>query len=241
MRSCATRRRRARCEALAGAGAAARLEVVHLGAAAPAPAASASHSGGGGNDALSIATVGHVVERKRHADVLRALRLLDGRLGQLRYRIIGAGPELPRLRALAHELGIAGRVEWLGQLEPERALTALAQSRLMAMPSVDEAFGVAYVEALACGLPAIGCRGEGGPEEIAALSDAMVLVPPGDPAALAQAIESLLADPQRLGELSRAARHSAAEHFTWERCGQRTVAAYRRVLDGPRPRAAASG
>ena len=152
----------------------------------------------------------------------------------MRYRIIGAGPEVATLRELAHELGVAGRVEWLGQLEPEPALAALAQSSLMAMPSVDEAFGVAYVEALACGLPAIGCRGEGGPEEIAALSNAMVLVPPGDVVALAQAIESVLSDPQRLRDLSREARDCAAEHFSWERCGRRTVAAYRRALDGRR-------
>ena len=54
----------------------------------------------------------------------------------------------------------------------------------MALPSVDEAFGVAYVEALACGVPAIGCAGEGGPEEIAALGEGMLLVPPRDPDAL---------------------------------------------------------
>ena len=226
---CNSQATRARCEALTGT--AAGLEVVHLGAAAPAAAPPA---GAAGNGVPSIATVGDVVERKRHADVLRALRLLEGPLEQLRYRVIGAGPELGSLRRLADELGVAGRVEWLGQLEPDPALSELARSSLMAMPSVDEAFGVAYVEALACGLPAIGCRGEGGPEEIAALSEAMVLVPPGDVAALAQAIESVLSDPQRLRDLSRAARDCAGEHFTWELCGRRTVAAYRRVLEARR-------
>ena len=50
---------------------------------------------------------------------------------------------------------------------------------LFVMPSTDEAFGVAYIEAMAGGLPAIGCRGEPGPEEIAAAGDGLVLVPPG--------------------------------------------------------------
>ncbi len=62
------------------------------------------------------------------------------------------------------------------------------------MPSVDEAFGVAYIEAMAGGVPAIGCRGEDGPEEIAAAGGGIVLVPARDVRALADRIDALLAD-----------------------------------------------
>jgi glycosyltransferase involved in cell wall biosynthesis len=96
----------------------------------------------------------------------------------------------------------------------------------MALPSEDEAFGVAYIEALAHGVPAIGCAGESGPEEIAELGEAMLLVPPRDPPALAGAIERALADPS----LPAKARATAAAHFTWERCGAETVAAYEAAL-----------
>jgi glycosyltransferase involved in cell wall biosynthesis len=97
----------------------------------------------------------------------------------------------------------------------------------MAMPSVDEAFGVAYIEALAHGVPAIGCKGESGPEEIAELvPGGMLLVPPRDPPALAEATRRALADPQAPGQ----ARAGAAAHFTWERCGRETVAAYEEAL-----------
>jgi glycosyltransferase involved in cell wall biosynthesis len=88
---------------------------------------------------------------------------------------------------------------------------------------------VAYVEALACGLPAIGCRGEGGPEEIAAAGPGMVLVPPGDVEALARAIGDVL-EPESLRELAAAARRTAAERFSWEACGRATVAAYEDAL-----------
>jgi glycosyltransferase involved in cell wall biosynthesis len=87
---------------------------------------------------------------------------------------------------------------------------------------------VAYIEALACGLPAIGLETEGGPAEIAALAPAMLLVPPRDPVALAAAIQTALHDP----ELPAQARHTAAQHFSWERCGRDTVAAYRDALAG---------
>jgi teichuronic acid biosynthesis glycosyltransferase TuaC len=100
----------------------------------------------------------------------------------------------------------------------------------MAMPSVDEAFGVAYVEAMACGVPAIGCDGEGGPEEIAAAGPGIVTVPPRDPPALADAIGSLFEDGPRLDELSDAARRTAEERFGFEACGRATVAAYREAL-----------
>jgi glycosyltransferase involved in cell wall biosynthesis len=98
------------------------------------------------------------------------------------------------------------------------------------MPSTEEAFGVAYVEAMAGGVPAIGCRGEPGPEEIAAAGDGMVLVPPGDIERLTQRIDELLSDPHRLHEAGVRARATVAANFTWERCGRETLAAYEHAL-----------
>jgi teichuronic acid biosynthesis glycosyltransferase TuaC len=171
----------------------------------------------------TIATLAHVIPRKRHEDVLSALERLPK---VVRWLVIGAGPELPRLRSLVEEAGLQSRVELAGELPPDSALEQLATCHVMAMPSVDEAFGVAYVEALARGVPAIGCSGEGGPEEIAALGGGMLLVPPRDPVALAEAIARALEDP----DLPRLARAEAREHFTWAACGQATVAAYEEAL-----------
>jgi glycosyltransferase involved in cell wall biosynthesis len=183
----------------------------------------------------AVATVAHVIPRKRHADVLEALALLRDRVPGVRWVVVGDGPERPRLAAQAARLDVADRVEWAGALPPDRAMAELARCHLMAMPSVDEAFGVAYAEAMACGVPAIGCAGEGGPEEIASLGDGMVLVPPRDPAALADAIAGLLDDDDRLRELSDAARRTAEQHLGTEACGRATVAAYRdAAAEGPR-------
>jgi glycosyltransferase involved in cell wall biosynthesis len=85
------------------------------------------------------------------------------------------------------------------------------------MPSTDEAFGVAYVEAMAGGLPAIGRAGEPGPEEIAAVGPGMHLA--GDLVATIHAARD-----------GAAARRTAAEHFTWEACGRATVRAYEDAL-----------
>ena len=99
---------------------------------------------------------------------------------------------------------------------------AARRCTLFAMPSTEEAFGVAYIEAMAGGVPAIGCRGEPGPEEIAAAGDGFVLVPPGDIERLTQRIDELLSDPQRLREASIRARETVAANFSWERCGEQT-------------------
>ena len=192
-----------------------------------------------------LVTVAHVVPRKRHEDVVRALWVLRDRHPGARYRVIGDGPERAALARLAVELGVDDRVEWRGQLPHAEALETAREADLFVMPSVDEAFGVAYVEAMASAMPAVAALGEPGPQEIAAVGDGIVLVPPGDVTALAVAIDRLLSDPGRRRALGLAARRTVAESFTWERCGRQTVRAYRDVVTGdpaaPRePRGAAS-
>ena len=199
--------------------------VVHLGADVPEATRPPRRDG-----APRLVTVGHLVARKRHADVLRALAVLGRRHPTLRYAIVGDGPQRIALEGLATRLDIAERVEFHGQLAPGQAIEQARRCTLFVMPSTEEAFGVAYIEAMAGGLPAIGCRGEPGPEEIAAAGDGLVLVPPGDIERLTQRIDELLSDPHRLREVGQRARATVASHFTWERCGRQTLAAYEHVL-----------
>jgi teichuronic acid biosynthesis glycosyltransferase TuaC len=216
-------------EAVAGAFAAARLvlansaaiadrsralgardvRVVHLGTDVPA----ATSQGSG------LVTVANLIARKRHADVLRALALLDD---PPRWVVVGDGPERPALERLAAGLP----VEFRGRLAPDEALRVARDAGAFVLPSTDEAFGVAYIEAMAAGVPAIGTRGEPGPEEIAACGGGMTLVPPGDPRALAGAIEAVLGD-RALGAQARA---NVEANFTWDACGRATVAAYEDAL-----------
>ncbi|HUR86476.1 MAG TPA: glycosyltransferase [Solirubrobacteraceae bacterium] len=177
----------------------------------------------------TVVTTGHLVARKRHADVLRAIASLRHR-PDLRYLVIGDGPEHAALQRLAAELQIADRVELAGQLAPAEALERTRRAALLAMPSTDEAFGVAYVEAMAGWLPAIGAEGEPGPAEIAAAGGGMTLVPAGDVAALAKEIDRLTSDPAELRAEGDRARATVEAAFTWERCGAATVAAYEDAL-----------
>jgi teichuronic acid biosynthesis glycosyltransferase TuaC len=201
-----------------------RTRVVRLGADVPADAP--QHKA----DAPTLVTVGHLVARKRHADVIRALWLLRDRLPDLRYVVIGDGPERQPLARLAAQLGVADRVELAGQLAHAVAMSRARAAHVFVMPSVDEAFGVVYVEAMAAGLPAIGARGEAGPQEIASVGDGLRLVAPGDVEALAAEIEGLVTDPQYAKDLGEAGRETVLRAFTWEACGRATVAAYQDAL-----------
>jgi teichuronic acid biosynthesis glycosyltransferase TuaC len=180
-------------------------------------------------DEPTVVTTGHLVARKRHTDVLRAIALLAGRHPRLRYLVIGDGPEREPIERLAGELGIAGRVELAGQLAPAQALERTRRASLLALPSTDEAFGMVYVEAMAGWLPAIGARGEPGPEEIAAAGPGLTLVGAGDVPELADAIDTLLRDDHRRAQGERA-RATVEAAFSWPRCGEATVAAYEAAL-----------
>jgi teichuronic acid biosynthesis glycosyltransferase TuaC len=206
-------------------GGARRTRVVHLGTdlpSAPMPPP----------EVPTLVTVGNLIARKRHADVIEALALLRDRWPRLRYVVVGDGPERSALAALAAARGVAGRVELRGRLGHDRAVAVAREASVFVLPSVAEAFGVSYVEAMAGGVPAIGSRGQDGPEEIAAAGGGIELVTPGDPRALADTIDALLSDAEKLAALRRAAYDTVAGEFTWERCGRETVAAYEEVLGG---------
>lgn len=209
-----------RCEQLAGQ--ALETRVVHFGADLP-PSEPQRHS------RPTIVTVAHLHARKRHALVMHALAELGPDV-RPDYVVIGGGRGRRPLEQLAGRLGLAEHVRFLGQLPNPDALAAAWRCQLYVMPSVEEPFGVAYVEAMAGGLPAIGTRGEGGPEDIAAAGDGMVLVPPDDHLALAREMERLLADPGRLAALGQAARQNVERNFTWRACGEATLAAYHAAI-----------
>jgi glycosyltransferase involved in cell wall biosynthesis len=207
-----------RCEEIAGAKLPTR--VVHLGADLPSELPPK-------RERPTLVTVAHLVARKRHAVVLHALAELRDRL-ELDYLVIGDGPGREPLERLAAELGLKERITFAGQLEHEEALREAARCHLFVMPGVEEPFGVAFVEAMAAGLPAIGASGEGGPEDIAAAGEGMLLVPPDDHRALAETIAA--AFDQGVQEFGRQARQNVERNFTWERCGSATVDAYEAAL-----------
>jgi glycosyltransferase involved in cell wall biosynthesis len=96
-------------------------------------------------------------------------------------------------------------------------------------PSRAESFGVAALEAAASGLPVVASR-VGGLPEIVADGETGLLVPPEAPAALAEALRSLIRSPERRRELGKAARARAVERYDWRRCAQAMERLYEAAL-----------
>jgi glycosyltransferase involved in cell wall biosynthesis len=193
-----------------------------------------------------LITVGRLALAKGFDDAIRALALLRSRGRMASLWLVGDGPERAALEALARDRGVADRVRFLGVLNHEqllplyrRAWLLLAPSRVLANGRRDGIPNV-IVEAMAMGLPCVGTRA-GGIEEAIVPGETGALAEPGDPASLAEAIESLLADPKALERLGRGARQRALERFDAARSFERFFALFEGREAEPPAMAAGAG
>lgn len=140
-------------------------------------------------------------------------------------------------RERARALGVEGRVHITGRVETHELLQLYARASLVVVPSLYEGFGLPAAEAMACGAPVVATAA-GALPEVMRVGAGGVLVPPGDPAALAEGILGLLASPETRIALGARARARIIETFSWPRVAQATLAVYVELLDERRRRAA---
>lgn len=177
----------------------------------------------------TILCVGSHERRKGHVYLLRALdRLKKEGLG-FRLISVGAGPETRGLKALARELGLESRVDFIGYLRPDSVELPKIYGRadLLVHPSLEEGFGMVLVEALASSIPVIATRVGAIPEVV---GDAGLLVAPKDPEALAGAIREVLTDANLASTLGRNGRARAEALFGWRSVIKRTLEVYEEAI-----------
>jgi glycosyltransferase involved in cell wall biosynthesis len=141
--------------------------------------------------------------------------------------IAGEGPYEDTLRLLATEVGVTERVRFLGKVE-QRDLAALYRScaTLVATSFVNETFGMALCEAMACGA-AVVASDFGGFKEVVDDGVTGLLVRPQDPGDLAAKINMLLADAELARRMGEAGRRKVLSTFSWEAVGDRLEEVYR--------------
>jgi glycosyltransferase involved in cell wall biosynthesis len=184
-----------------------------------------------------VGVVGRLVPDKGQDDFLRAAALVRARRPEVRFLLAGRGRAEPDLRRLAQELGLGEAVRFLGFRDEVPEITASLV--VSVLPSVDcDASSAAIKEALACGVPVVATD-IGGASEILRDGETGLIVPPRDPARLAAAMETLLADPPRAREMGRRGSADVAARFTPDHLVTGTIAAYESILTTSR-RAAAS-
>ena len=174
---------------------------------------------GVGADTMLVLVVGALERRKGHAVLLAAAARLAGR--PVRYAFCGTGREADALAAAAAPLHDA--VRFLGFRDDVAA--CLAAADVVAMPSLQEGLGVAALEAMAAGKPVVASR-VGGLAEAVVDDVTGLLVPPGDPAPLAAALERLAVDPALRARLGAAGRAHVLARYTSARMAASTLACY---------------
>ena len=148
-------------------------------------------------DGATILCVARQYPRKHVADLLRALPQVRRAVPSAHAVIVGDGPEHAALRALAAELGLGHAVQLLGAIADDDAVARwYRHADVFCLPSVQEAFGIVFLEAMASGLPVVATRAAAIPEVVPD-GQAGLLVPPGDVDALAAALTTLLREPAR--------------------------------------------
>jgi glycosyltransferase involved in cell wall biosynthesis len=175
------------------------------------------------------------LDRQKGAEVaLCALARLTGPAAALPLRVVGTGPEAAALRRLAGELGVAGRVRWEGQLPQAELADRYRRAAALVVPGRDEGLGLVAVEGQLSGAPVVAAA-SGGLLDVVADGHTGRTFPPGQPDAVARAVEAVLADPAGTARMAEEARKRAAARFAPAGAARTYAAVYAEALQpGPR-------
>lgn len=193
----------------------------------PMPVATDLFSPGGAREAKRLLFVGRLNAQKGIEMLLKALALSTSGAS---VDVVGDGPDHERLVALVEQLGLGGRVKWIGSLPQPRLTEYYRAAAALVVPSVNEGLGLVAVEAQLCETPVIAFD-SGGLSDVVAHERTGILVREISAGALAAAIDRLLASPDRGAALGAAGRLHALATFAPESVARRYATLYRSVAE----------
>jgi len=155
--------------------------------------------------------IASLIPRKGPKYLIEAFAKIKKNFPDYQLIMVGTGPEETSLKTLAENLEISQNIQFIPHLSQAEVANLLQKAKIFVLPSLEEALGMVAVEALASGTPVVASRVGGIPEAVP--EEAGILVPPADADALADAIQELLSDMNRLQSMSSAARVWAETAF----------------------------
>lgn len=171
-----------------------------------------------------LVSLGSLTPRKGHDSLIRALaRLTDRPWTAVIIGSLDRSPETTRaLRQSIADFGLEERVTLAGEWSDDAIREGYARATAFVLASRYEGYGMVFAEAMAAGLPVVGCRAGAVPDVVP--EAASILVPPGDDQALAEAMATLLDQPARAAAMGLAARQAAARFPDWPTTAARILA-----------------
>ncbi|MFA4929532.1 MAG: glycosyltransferase [Patulibacter sp.] len=167
-------------------------------------------------DPPTVVCVGRFTPVKRQADLVDAAALLRDRGIAARFVLVGSGPTEDLVRRRVTQLDLSDVVAVVGPRSPSEMSRLLADADVACLPSSQEGMPGSVMEAMASALPVVGTR-VNGIADLVRDGETGLLVPPADPAALADALERVLRDPALRLRLGAAGRRRIVERFSLER------------------------
>lgn len=177
---------------------------------------------------LSIIQAGYLIARKKADVTIRAFASLRERHPEASLDIVGSGSELSRFQALCNELGVADDVHFHGLLPNPKTLEKMSKAQFFVMPSVNEGFGIVYLEAMASRCVTIGTEGEGIADLIKSGENGF-LVPSDNPEAIVEIIEWCLKHPSETSAIAERG-HMDAVGLTWENNAVRYISLFEELI-----------
>lgn len=184
-------------------------------------------------DQKIILFVGRLIPLKGINILIKALKLIHIENSSFQLFIVGEGPEQKTLENLSSDLNITSSVRFLGNLPRNELRIYYQKASVFVLPSIlyknqTEGLGVVLLEAMASGVPVIGSN-IGGIPDIIEDGENGLLVPPGEPQALANAIIRIIEDPDLADQFREAGLKTVHERFSWEKISDQFIEIYQEL------------
>lgn len=185
-----------------------------------------------GHTLLSVTRLARADTQKGVDVVLRAMPEILRRCPEARYAIVGDGNGRTTLEQMAASLGIAGRVEFRGELSSEALCRAYQEADVFVLPSQQEGFGLVFLEAMYSGLPVVGVRSGSAPNVV---EDGVtgILVAPGNEQQIVSAVSGLLLLPEERHRMGAAGHSLVEENYMFTHFAERWKRWMAGLVPGP--------
>lgn len=176
----------------------------------------------------SLIYVGNLIKQKNVDVVIKGVSKLKETYPDVQMTIIGSGGERSALELLCDELGVAENITFLGQLPNKQVLEMMAQNEYFVMPSVNEGFGIVYIEAMSSGCVTIGTEGEGISDVIHSGENGFLINP--DPDDIVEVIMKCENDKELKKEISRNGINDACG-LTWDFNAKNYITLFEQLIE----------